>query len=57
MTPCDKIDLDKSDYVLNRAPIYFDCRDFFIKGGDDGKRDRAIDYTFNITASECHAGD
>ena len=43
MTPCDKIDLDKDDYVLNRALIYRDRRDFLIRDGDNGRRDADID--------------
>ena len=57
MTPCDKIDLDKSDYVLNRALIYRDRRDFLIKEGDDGKRDDAIDDIFDIAPSKYYRGD
>ena len=57
MTPCDKIDLakvvtDKDDYVLNRALIYRDRRDFLIRDGDDGRRDAAIDGVFDIKPSE-----
>ena len=52
MTPCDKIDLDKDDYVLNRALIYRDRRDFLIKDGDDGKRNTDIDGVFDIMPSE-----
>ena len=48
MTPCHKIDLDKDDYVLNRAMIYRDRRDFIIREGDDGRRDREIDEIFGI---------
>ena len=43
MTPCHKIDLEKDDYVLNRALIYRDRRDFLIKDGDDGRRNFEID--------------
>ena len=57
MTPCDKIDLDKSDYVLNRALVYRDRRDFLIKYGDDGKRDDAIDDIFDIAPSKYYRGD
>ena len=57
MTPCDKIDLDKSDYVLNRALIYRDRRDFHIRDGDDGKRDDAIDDIFDIVPSKYYRGD
>ncbi len=48
MTPCHEIDLDKDDYVLNRALIYRDRRDFFIREGDDGRRDHDIDEIFGI---------
>lgn len=48
MTPCHKIDLDKDDYVLNRALIYRDRRDFLIGEGDDGRRDHDIDEVFGI---------
>ena len=57
MTPCDKIDLKKDDYVLNRAPIYRDRRDFLIRDGDDGRRNKEIDRTFDITLSKYYAGD
>ncbi|MDE0120242.1 MAG: hypothetical protein OXS33_00750 [bacterium] len=36
MTECPDIDLEKDDYVLNRAPLYRDRRDFVIKPGDRG---------------------
>ena len=49
MTPCHKIDLEKDDYVLNRALIYRDRRDFLIKDGDDGKRNREVDSLFGIS--------
>ena len=41
MTPCDEIDLDatEDDYVLNRALLYRDRRDFWIRPGDTGKRE------------------
>ena len=55
MTPCTKIDLEKDDYVLNRALIYRDRRDFFIRDGDDGKRDKEIDGIFGISLSEYYA--
>lgn len=48
MTPCTEIDLDKDDYVLNRALIYRDRRDFLIREGDDGMRNREIDQVFGI---------
>ena len=57
MTPCDRIDLDRSDYVINRALLYRDRRDFLIKDGDDGKRNRVTDDTFGITPSKYYAGD
>ncbi|MCY4577450.1 MAG: hypothetical protein OXD31_00235 [Chloroflexi bacterium] len=46
MTPCHKIDLEKDDYVLNRALIYRDRRDFLIRDGDDGRRNPEIDAVF-----------
>ena len=48
MTPCHKIDLLKDDYVLNRALIYRDRRDFLIRDGDNGRRKREIDSVFGI---------
>ena len=36
MTECPDIDLETSDYVLNRALLYRDRRDFRIKSGDTG---------------------
>ena len=39
MTDCPDIDLDTDDYVLNRALLYHDRRDFVIKHGDTGKRE------------------
>ena len=41
MTDCAYIDLDSDDYVLNRAQLYRDRRDFVIKSGDTGARDQA----------------
>ena len=38
MTDCADIDLATDDYVLNRALLYRDRRDFVIKPGDTGKR-------------------
>ena len=38
MTDCPDIDLDADDYVLNRALLYRDRRDFVIKHGDTGHR-------------------
>ena len=57
MTLCNKIDLDKvvtdkDDYVLNRALIYRDRRDFLIRDGDDGRRKAEIDGVFGIAPSE-----
>ena len=49
MTPCAEIDLDKDDYVLNRALIYRDRRDFLIRDGDNGRRDAEVDSAFDIT--------
>ena len=56
MTPCTEIDLDKDDYVLNRALIYRDRRDFLIKDGDNGRRDKVIDGIFGIDAEEKFGG-
>ena len=36
MTECRDIDLDADDYVLNRARLYRDRRDFVIQQGDTG---------------------
>ena len=36
MTDCPDIDLDADDYVLNRALLYRDRRDFVIQPGDTG---------------------
>ena len=36
MTDCQDIDLDIDDYVLNRARLYRDRRDFIIQPGDTG---------------------
>ncbi len=38
MTDCPDIDLEKDDYVLNRALLYRDRRDFVIGPGDTGVR-------------------
>ena len=38
MTECADIDLDDGDYVLNRALLYRDRRDFDICRGDTGVR-------------------
>ena len=48
MTPCHKIDIEKDDYVLNRALIYRDRRDFLIRDGDDGRRNFETDAVFGI---------
>ena len=37
MTECADIDLDVDDYVLNRARLYHDRRDFAIQEGDTSK--------------------
>ena len=38
MVPIDQLDPDaEGDYVLNRAPLYRDRRDFVIQPGDTGK--------------------
>lgn len=55
MTPCTKIDLKKDDYVLNRALIYRDRRDFLIRDGDNGRRDKELDWKFGIALSEYYA--
>ncbi|MYJ72805.1 MAG: hypothetical protein F4092_13765 [Rhodospirillaceae bacterium] len=39
MTECQDIDLDDGDYVLNRALLYRDRRDFEIRRGDTGVRE------------------
>ncbi len=39
MTDCPDIDLDRDDYVLNRALLYRDRRDFAIRPGDTGLRE------------------
>ena len=61
MTPCAEIDLgkvttDEDDYVLNRALIYRDRRDFLIENGDDGRRNADIDGIFRIVPSEYNKG-
>ncbi len=40
MTDCGDIDLDADDYVLNRALLYRDRRDFEVRTGDSGIRER-----------------
>ena len=39
MTDCADIDLDADDYVLNRALLYRDRRDFVVRAGDSGQRE------------------
>ena len=39
MTDCAEIDLDTDDYVLNRALLYRDRRDFEVRAGDSGTRE------------------
>ena len=39
MTECADIDLKAGDYVLNRARLYRDRRDFVIRSGDTGVRE------------------
>ena len=39
MTDCADIDLDADDYVLNRALLYRDRRDFVVRRGDSGRRE------------------
>ncbi|MDE2944054.1 MAG: hypothetical protein OXT63_07570 [Gemmatimonadota bacterium] len=38
MTECPDMDIEGGDYVLNRALLYRDRRDFEIRRGDTGKR-------------------
>ena len=57
MTTCTKMDFDNHDYVLNRALIYRDRRDFLIKDGDNGRRDKELDWIFNIKPSRYYTGD
>ena len=38
MTDCLEIDLQTDDYVLNRALLYRDRRDFVVRPGDTGTR-------------------
>ena len=54
MPPCHEIDLEKGDYVLNRALIYRDRRDFLIRDGDDGRRNREIDTVFGISGQSAY---
>ena len=55
MTPHDQIDLDamEDDYVLNRARLYRDRRDFLIQPGDTGRRE---DYPGPPLARSTHPG-
>ena len=39
MTDCPDFYLSTNDYVLNRALLNRDRRDFAIRNGDNGKRD------------------
>ena len=39
MTECAKINLEADEYVLNRALLYRDRRDFVVRGGDSGRRE------------------
>ncbi|MCY4665075.1 MAG: hypothetical protein OXC00_10445 [Acidimicrobiaceae bacterium] len=39
MTECADINLEADDYVLNRARLYRDRRDFVIRSGDTGVRE------------------
>ena len=39
LTPRRDIDLEADDYVLNRARLYRDRRDFVIRPGDTGVRE------------------
>lgn len=41
MTDCMAINLEADDYVLNRARLYRDRRDFVIERGDTGARESA----------------
>ena len=59
---CDEIDLDnivsdEDDYILNRALLYRDRRDFLIRDGDNGRRDKELDWRFNISPSRYYTGD
>lgn len=42
MTDCPDINLEADDYVLNRALLYRDRRDFVIRHGDTGKRKESL---------------
>ena len=54
MTHWYAVDLDDGqDYVLNRAPLYRDRRDFVIQSGDTGK---AVDYPDKPAASDGAGG-
>ena len=39
MTDCAEMDLDNEEYVLNRAPLFKDRRDFIIREGDTASRE------------------
>ncbi|MYE46811.1 MAG: hypothetical protein F4X25_08720 [Chloroflexi bacterium] len=41
MTNCADMDPDSDDYVLNRALLYRDRRDFVVRAGDTGRREEA----------------
>ena len=43
MTDCPDIDLEADDYVLNRALLYHDRRDFVIERGDTGRREEKLE--------------
>ena len=45
MTDCADMDPDDGDYVLNRAPLFKDRRDFIIWEGDTASREEGIDVT------------
>ena len=45
MTDCADMDPDGGDYVLNRAPLFKDRRDFIIREGDTASREERIDMT------------
>lgn len=45
MTDCPDIDLEADDYVLNRALLYHDRRDFVIERGDTGRREEKLAMT------------
>ena len=45
MTDCADMDPNSGDYVLNRAPLFKDRRDFIIREGDTASREEGIDMT------------